>query len=104
MAAAPGDDIHQQLATLLIRESVVQIRKTNTTPPQISVVDVDAVITGKGRDLRCAPDSTRARALPGSSRKIIMKRFASRGRETPVGDVYAIVEVVMLTGGCARPV
>ena len=65
MAAAPGDDIHQQLATLLIRESVVQIRKTNTTPPQISVVDVDAVITGKGRDLRCAPDSTRARALPG---------------------------------------
>ena len=28
-----------------------------------------------------------------------MKRFPGRGRETPVGDVYAIVELVMLLPG-----
>ena len=50
MAAAPGDDIQQQLATLLGRKSVGQIRKTNTTPPQISVVEVAAAITGKSHD------------------------------------------------------
>ena len=38
MAAAPGDDIHQQLATLLSKESVVQMRghpeRANTTEAQ----------------------------------------------------------------------
>ncbi len=46
MAAASGDDIPAQLATLLGKEAV-QIRKTDETPSRISVVDVAVVITGK---------------------------------------------------------
>ena len=39
-------EIIQQLSTLLRRE-VKQIRKTDETPPRISVIDVVIVITGK---------------------------------------------------------
>ena len=50
MAASSGDDILAQLAALLGRESVCHIRKTDTVPPQINVIDVAATITGKSQD------------------------------------------------------
>jgi hypothetical protein len=46
MAAAGGDDIPVQLASLLGGE-VVQIRKTDENPPRISVIDVVQAITGQ---------------------------------------------------------
>ena len=69
MAAAPGDDIQQQLATLLGRKSVGQIRKTNTTPPQISVVGVDAAITGKNHDAAAQDFRRMSERYPGVSAK-----------------------------------
>ena len=47
MAASSRDDIPRQLAALLGRESVCQIRKTDTVPPRISVIDVVEAITGQ---------------------------------------------------------
>ena len=46
MAASSGDDIPTQLAALLGRRTV-QIRKTNETPPRISIIDVAIAVTGK---------------------------------------------------------
>ena len=37
----------QQLATLLGKEGAVSIRKTEETPPRISVIDVAILATGK---------------------------------------------------------
>ena len=49
MAASSGDDIKTQLANILGRPlaRIGQIRKTDETPPRISVIDVVIVITGK---------------------------------------------------------
>ena len=46
MAASSGDEIPTQLAALLGRRTV-QIRKTNDSPPRISVIDVVEAITGQ---------------------------------------------------------
>ena len=46
MAASSGDDIPTQLAALLGKETV-QIRKTNETPPRVSVIDTIAAVTGR---------------------------------------------------------
>ena len=46
MAASSGDDIPAQLAALLGRKAV-RIRKTDETPPRVSVIDVVSAITGK---------------------------------------------------------
>ena len=46
MAASSGDDIPTQLAALLGRD-IARIRKTNQTPPKVSVIDVVQAITGK---------------------------------------------------------
>ena len=46
MAAFSGDDVPTQLAALLGR-GTVQIRKTNETPPRISIIDVAIAVTGK---------------------------------------------------------
>ena len=46
MAASSGDDVPTQLAALLGR-GTVQIRKTNETPPRISIIDVAIAVTGK---------------------------------------------------------
>ena len=48
MAASSGDDVPTQLAALLGRRTV-QIRKTNETPPRISIIDVAIAVTGKTR-------------------------------------------------------
>ena len=104
MAAAPGDDIQQQLATLLGRKSVGQIRKTNTTPPQISVVDVAAAITGKSHDAAAQDFRRMSERYPDVSAKCTDVKFVdSRGRRgqrnTKATDVRGIVEVVMLLPG-----
>ena len=49
MAASSGDDIKTQLANILGRPlaRIGQIRKTDETPPRISVLDVATLVTGK---------------------------------------------------------
>ena len=49
MAAPSGDDIPAQLAALLGRDAV-QIRKTDESPPRISIIDVARAITGHNAD------------------------------------------------------
>ena len=46
MAASSADDIPAQLAALLGKRAV-QVRKTDETPPRISVIDVATLVTGK---------------------------------------------------------
>ncbi len=46
MAAASADDVPTQLVALLGREAV-QIRKTDETPPRVSVIDTIAAVTGR---------------------------------------------------------
>ena len=46
MAASSGDDIPAQLAALLGRKAV-RIRKTDETPPRISVIDLASAIRMK---------------------------------------------------------
>ena len=46
MASSSGDDVPTQLAALLGRD-IARIRKTNQTPPRVSVMDVVQAITGK---------------------------------------------------------
>ena len=46
MTASSTDDIPTQLAALLGKRAV-QVRKTDETPPRISVIDVATLVTGK---------------------------------------------------------
>ena len=99
MAASSGDDIPTQLGTLLGRE-IARIRKTDQTPPRVSVIDVVQAITGK--DARHAAEDVRGLCfsyaeVDGIS---VHYRFPGRGqRDTPVADVRGIVEIVMLLPG-----
>ena len=45
MAASSGDDVPTQLAALLGRE-IFRIRKTDETPPRVSIIDVVMAVTG----------------------------------------------------------
>ena len=45
MAASSGDDVPTQLAALLGRE-IFRIRKTDETPPGVSIIDVVMAVTG----------------------------------------------------------
>ena len=51
--AACGADIRQQLAKLLGKPvaRIGQVRKTDETPPRISVIDVATLVTGKNASL-----------------------------------------------------
>ena len=99
MAASSGDEIPTQLAALLGRRTV-QIRKTNDSPPRISVIDVVEAITGQvksnaGKTLERVKESH-----PEVYPNWINFRFPGRGqRETPIADVRGIVEIVMLLPG-----
>ena len=50
MAASSTDDIPTQLAALLGKRRVAQIRKTDENPPRISIIDVIATISGKDKN------------------------------------------------------
>ena len=99
MAASSGDDIPSQLAAL-VGEGVVQVRKTNETPPRISVIDVATLVTGKSasnaaRDVAFVRDRH-----PEVSQKLSHFLFPGQGqRNTPVTCATGIIEIVMLLPG-----
>ena len=98
-AAVPGPDIRQQLATLLGKEAV-QIRKTDETPPRVSVIDVIMAITRKthhdaAQDFRRLSDQ-----YPEVGTNCSHLKFKGRGqRDTAVTDAKGIVEIIMLLQG-----
>ena len=89
MAASSADGVPTQLAALLGREAM-QIRKTNDTPPWVSVIDVTVMITGKdaktvARDLGALKDR-----YPEVSQNLRDLKFPGRRqRDTPVTDAKA---------------
>ena len=99
MAASSGDDIPTQLAALLGR-ATIRIRKTDETPPKISVIDVVQAMTGK--DARHAAQEVRTMCshYPEADQILVHLLFPGKGqRKTPVSSVRGIVEVVMLLPG-----
>ena len=107
MATSSGDDIPTQLAALLgKKKKVAQIRKTDETPPKISVIDVISAVTGK--DARHAAEQLRrlvAQYPDVDSHCVHVKFPDSRGRkgqkDTPASGVRGVVEIVMLLQGHA---
>ena len=82
MAASSGDDILAQLAALLGRESVCHIRKTDTVPPQVSVIDVAAAITGKSHDAAAQDFRRMSKKYPDVNAKCTDVKFPdARGRQ-----------------------
>ena len=103
-ATVAGPDIRQQLATLLGKETVGPIRKTDEDPPRISIIDVIAVITGKDKN-QAAEDLRRLTARhPDVKANCFNVKFRdSRGRrgqkDTLVTDARGMVELIMLMAG-----
>ncbi len=99
----PGDDIPTQLAALLGRE-VAHIRKTEETPPWISLVDVVQAITGQaknnaGKSIERIKENY-PQVSPEDSPTWRNYRFPGRGqRDTAVADVRGMVELIMLLPG-----
>ena len=99
MAASSGDDVPTQLAALLGRE-IFRIRKTDETPPRVSIIDVVMAVTGgsqhdAARSLRRLSDQ-----YPEVGPNWSHLKFKGKGqRDTCVTDAKGIVEVIMLLPG-----
>ena len=99
MAASSGDDVPTQLAALLGRE-IFRIRKTDETPPRVSIIDVVMAVTGgsqhdAARSLRRLSDQ-----YPEVGPNWSHLKFKGRGqRDTCVTEAKGIVEVIMLLPG-----
>ena len=107
MTASSGDDVPTQLATLLGKE-LVQIRKTDGTPPWVSVIDVAVLITGKDAKKAAQDVATVKERFPDVTQNLGHVKFPdSRGRkgqkDTPVAYVKTIVEIITLTPGNMPP-
>ena len=78
-----------QLAALLGKEAV-QIRKTDGTPPKISVIDVVQAITDQTQSNSAVAFQRLMRDHPEVGRKCSKLRFnGERQRDTPVTDAKA---------------
>ena len=90
-AMAGMDDIRAQLASLLgkPRDSIGQVRKTDETPPRVSVIDVAAIITG--HNVRYAAQAIRNiyEKYPDLDEKNIQVKFAERKLCFPSGACWA---------------
>ena len=103
MAASSGDDIPAQLAALLGNKSV-RIRKTDETPPRISVIDVATLVTGKHAGKAAQDVGFVKDRYPDLAQKLGQVKLADslgrRGkRSTPVTCATGIIEIVMLLPG-----
>ena len=93
-------DIQRQLAALLGKSIVTEIRRTNEEPPRVSVIDVVAAITGKDAN-NAARDIGLIKGLhPEVTQNLGIFKFAGRGQKnTPVASARGIVEIIMLLPG-----
>ena len=84
----------QQLAGVFGVE-VATIKSLRRQGESFSCVDVTMLLTGKGRDYAAQQIRYLRERYPEVSARHTNIKFAGRGqRETPVGDVYAIVELI----------
>ena len=99
MAASSGDDIPAQLAALLGKE-IVRIRKTDESPPRISVIDVAVVITGKDANNAARAVGVVKDRHPEVTQNLSDFKFRGRGqRNTQVIDIQGAVELILLLPG-----
>ena len=99
VAASSGDDIPAQLAALL-GKAAVYIRKTDETPPRISVIDAVAAITGRNAHRSAEIIRELGARYPEVNDNIVNLLFPGRGqRSTPVTDAKGIVDITMLLPG-----
>ena len=90
MAASSGDDIPAQLAALLGKE-IVRIRKTDESPPRISVIDVAVVITGKDANNAARAVGVVKDRYPEVTQNLSDFKFPGRGqRKTPVANLHEV--------------
>ena len=93
-------NIQRQLAALLGKSIVTEIRKTNEEPPRVSVIDVAAAITGKDANKASQDIGVIKERHPEVAQNLGYFKFAGRGQKnTPVGNARGIVEIVMLLPG-----
>ena len=96
-------DIPRQLAALLGRQTV-QIRKTDETPPRISVIDVISAISGHNSSNAALAFARLGHDYPDVTANCSHVKFPdTKGRkgqrDTPVANVRVITEVIMLLPG-----
>ena len=94
MATSSGDDVPAQLAALL-GKGEVRIRKTDDKPPQVSVIDVAVLITGKDANKAAQDVATVKDHFPDVTQNLGHVTFPdSRGRkgqkDTPVAGVNVL--------------
>jgi hypothetical protein len=90
----------QQLATLLGRGGAVSIRKTDETPPRLSVIDVAILVTGKDARKTAQDIGYVKERYPEVAQNLGLFKFPGRRqRETPVANIRGAVELVLLLPG-----
>ena len=99
-------DVQQQLSTLL-GTRVKQLRTTEESPPNISVIDVVAAITGLSSSNAAVAFTRLKNEHPDVTARCSHVKFRdSRGRrgqkDSPACDVRGIVEIIMLLPGRHR--
>ena len=102
MAASSGDDIKTQLANILGRPlaRIGQIRKTDETPPRISVIDVATLVTGKDARKAAQDVGFVKNRYPEVAQNLGLFKFSGRAqRNTPVATCRWVVDLVMLLPG-----
>ena len=76
-------DVQKKLSAFLGRE-VKQVRKTDETPPRVSVVDVAAVITGKDHNAAAQDLRRMSEKYPEVNAKCIDFKFPGQGQRKTV--------------------
>ena len=80
--------------------SSVQIRKTDETPPRVSVIDTIAAITGRNANRSAEAIRELGDRYPEVNGNIVNLKFPGRRqRNTPVTNAKGIVEIIMLLTG-----
>ena len=93
-------EIQKQLSTLLRRRVATRIRKTDETPPRVSVIDVVAIIVGKSGDAASRALLRVMDKYPGINNNLANYQFpGARQRNTKITDARGAVEIIMLLGG-----
>ena len=93
-------DLGKQLSALLGRQVRKQIRKTDETPPRVSIIDVAVVITGQSASNAGLVLRRVRERYPAVNAFCIDWKFPGpRQKNTPVTDARGIVELVMLFPG-----
>jgi hypothetical protein len=93
-------DIKRELSRLLGRRVTTQIRKTDETPPKISVLDVVAIVIGQNGAAASLAVRRVVEKYPEVNALLVDFRFPGRRqRDTKITDARGLVEIIMLLGG-----